>query len=696
MLCVTLARMSLSAAALIALTALLRALLGKRLPRRMFVALWDVAMLRLLVPLSIPWRFAPRALLGRAGSAVASIAAKIQTGQISAMAGHTGALGAARVTANPTLETALGGTFEGAQDVFRAANLTSTRQSVLFAVWLFGALTIGATMLHRYVRSMRVFAQSLPDEDPRTARFLREHPTLRRVQVRVSGAIASPLSYGVLRPVILLPREMNRQSDQALSFVLMHELSHILAMDALRKLLLLLCVCLHWMNPAVYLLLLLASRDMELRCDEHVLAAGGPGARRAYALTLLDMEEKRMTLSPVSSPFSMTAIEERIETMKDMKKKSAFSALIALTMVCVAVVALATDAPEENAQPGKPIVAEGFAVSQEPILAAVAEETVATGFAMSKGDDGDAVEDPGLRLSEESWEKTYGKYEPFGLGYDKKSGRLTFAGKIVRHFEDMVPVGDGMSAGTVCMFPDGEVDVLAERDLSAPIVRDEDGSYDPIGTYPIVRLREATQEEFDAYKLALEAISIEDGYVFEPDSIATAMLVEGGVFDVDAKAEEEKMTATDAGYISAQEFIITSVEDGEITYTVPETVYIVGDTSYTIAMASDGDGESAQVMPVPGTAGNASALNIVWWTADEYRAWMEQEREALEALVASGGASFYTQERGWVAWTQEEVERAMAVYEDILEQIENGVMVSRTIDGRGELVLTQPRDAGQK
>ena len=54
---------SLSAGAAIALTALLRAACRGRLPRRMFVALWDLAALRLLVPLSLPWAYAPRALL---------------------------------------------------------------------------------------------------------------------------------------------------------------------------------------------------------------------------------------------------------------------------------------------------------------------------------------------------------------------------------------------------------------------------------------------------------------------------------------------------------------------------------------------------------------------------------------------------------------------------------------------------------
>lgn len=59
----SLVQRSLSAGAVIALTALLRAACRGRLPRRMFVALWDLAVLRLLVPLSVPWAYAPRALM---------------------------------------------------------------------------------------------------------------------------------------------------------------------------------------------------------------------------------------------------------------------------------------------------------------------------------------------------------------------------------------------------------------------------------------------------------------------------------------------------------------------------------------------------------------------------------------------------------------------------------------------------------
>lgn len=59
----SLVQRSLCACTVIALTALLRAACRSRLPRRMFVALWDLAVLRLLVPLSLPWAYAPQALM---------------------------------------------------------------------------------------------------------------------------------------------------------------------------------------------------------------------------------------------------------------------------------------------------------------------------------------------------------------------------------------------------------------------------------------------------------------------------------------------------------------------------------------------------------------------------------------------------------------------------------------------------------
>ena len=311
---------SLSAGAVIALTALLRAACRGRLPRRMFVVLWDLAVLRLLVPLSLPWTYAPRALI----NACLSRGDHAANAQMVAFA-MSGV--AKTVTAAPQQTT-----------------LVVPWDKVL---WLCGMLLLAAYFARAYLVSLRTFREALPDNAPQTAAILKSVPLRRHVRVRLSDRIGAPLSYGVLRPVILLPRGMDRSGD-TLYHVLLHELEHIRALDAARKLLLTACVCVHWFNPLVWVMFLLANRDMELLCDARVLERLGRASRRDYAMTLLALEARRSGLSPLASSFNMTAIEERITAMKNIKKMSAASVLLAALLVLCAGVALATDAPKDQ------------------------------------------------------------------------------------------------------------------------------------------------------------------------------------------------------------------------------------------------------------------------------------------------------------------------------------------------------------
>ena len=650
---VSLMEMGLSASVLIALTALVRLAVGKRLPRRMFVILWDIAALRLLLPFSLRLRIwprtAPQAMLQRPVQAFARNAAALP---ISAKE---------TTVAASASETAVN-------------RLLSLLPGLLGIIWIAGALGIACFLLVRYARCLRAFALSLPDDDARIVRFLREHPLRRRVQVRVSDAVASPLSYGVLRPVILLPKSMDRNDDQALHFVLLHEMTHIRALDAVRKPLLLLALCLHWMNPMIYVLLILASRDMELLCDERVLSAGGAGARRAYALTLLSMEERRSAPFPIASGFSRTAIEERIKAMKELKPKGAVSLLIAALLICASCAAFASGDTTQstsiatvlddivivrNVSPSVSTAVvnvsegtDGFSLTFDTVKnagdnAISAEETViVTAGTFEDGvysvtysnvaDPGDVAEGSPF-LSAESWEKVYSVYEPYGLAYDAQRGRLMFDGKLVRYFEDMVPVGDGEgSAGTVCSFPDGEIDVFVQRDLDATIVRDADGSYDPFKVYPVISLREDTQEGFDARTQEREkARSIE---------VVTAV----------------ESTAQTYGLYALEQDEANSV-DVEITY-----------ESATQFLVEDKEQAAAEV--------TEQTTGITWWTAEEYRKWLEQEREELQSLVGTG-AKAYTPSKGWFEWTQEEVDEAIARYEHMLSEIENGALYGTTADG---------------
>ena len=309
--------MSLSAGVLILLTALLRRFAGNRLPRRMYVALWDIAVLRLLVPLALPKRFSISALFPSPSV----------TETVTESAFMQADILYPQMTASETPVTLSG--------------ISSNQTNILIIVWAVVALALAVYFVAAYLRSTRAFAQSLPDDDPRCAAFLCAHPTKRRVQIRISSRIASPLSYGLLHPVILLPKGMNRDG---LPFVLEHEMMHIRALDAWRKLFVLAALCLHWFNPTVFILFLLVNRDMELLCDERVLMQRATSSKRAYALTLLDMEAAR-SAAPTMSCFRMTGIEERILAMKNVKKNTPLTRLVASTLVVASCFGMVSAVP---------------------------------------------------------------------------------------------------------------------------------------------------------------------------------------------------------------------------------------------------------------------------------------------------------------------------------------------------------------
>ena len=105
----------------------------------------------------------------------------------------------------------------------------------------------------------------------------------------------------------MLPGHTDWKDERSLQFVLQHEYVHIRRYDAAWKLAAVLAVCMHWFNPAAWLMYVLLSRDMELSCDEGVVRKLGGESSGAYALTLIEMEEKKSGLAPFCY-FSKNAI----------------------------------------------------------------------------------------------------------------------------------------------------------------------------------------------------------------------------------------------------------------------------------------------------------------------------------------------------------------------------------------------------
>ena len=85
--------------------------------------------------------------------------------------------------------------------------------------------------------------------------------------------------------------------------------------------------------------------------------------------------------------------------------------------------------------------------------------------------------------------------------------------------------------------------------------------------------------------------------------------------------------------------------------------------------------------------------DIEWWTYDEYKAWLDNEKVQLQSMLGERGSVNGGEE---FVWTQEKIDETIALYESILKDIQNGVLYSKTVDGSNEVMLSMnPADIAQ-
>ncbi|HEX6740164.1 MAG TPA: M56 family metallopeptidase [Sphingomicrobium sp.] len=88
----------------------------------------------------------------------------------------------------------------------------------------------------------------------------------------ISNALASPISWGLMRPVILLNSRAVEAAGEA-EAIIAHELAHVARMDWIKLLLARVATALFWFNPLVWILAREAHQLREEAADDAVLAA---------------------------------------------------------------------------------------------------------------------------------------------------------------------------------------------------------------------------------------------------------------------------------------------------------------------------------------------------------------------------------------------------------------------------------------
>ena len=405
----SLIQMSTSGAVMILAVLLIRFAAVNRLPKKLFILLWEAALLRLLLPFSIP--------------SVFSIYTAVRRVMTRSVIGWNGAVQSAQGTGIPQGAGTALPVPENMASTLLEIEITESAGtlSIWTILWLTGVCICAVFFVIAYLRCRREFEMSLPVHHDFSARWLREHPLRRRVQLRQSDRIKTPLTYGVLKPVILLPKETDWNDSRQLSYVLLHEQIHIRRLDSLRKLVMTAALCIHWFNPFVWLMYILFNRDMELVCDEAVVHACGRRSRSAYARTLISMEERKSPALPLCNSFSRSAVKERVTAVMKTKKMTLWLGIVCVVILAAVVVFLATSADSGRPQETEQMEPESGAPQEAPEPDA-APLYVGAGFT--------------LNIPEEEWQ-IYDENMPapqvMSATYDSETGLW------VEHYEETAP-----------------------------------------------------------------------------------------------------------------------------------------------------------------------------------------------------------------------------------------------------------------
>lgn len=190
---------------------------------------------------------------------------------------------------------------------------------ILPVVWLMGMAVVLIYSVVSYLRLRHRLTEAI----------------LYHENVWQSDKVHSPFILGLFRPRIYIPFGLD---EQTLRYVLAHEHCHLKRKDHIIKPLAFLLLTLHWFNPLCWLAFHLMGRDMEMSCDEQVLAQEN-GDRKVYSTALLSFAANRRFPAPSPLAFGEGEVRPRITNALNWKAPKVW-VTAAAGVLCVAVLLL--------------------------------------------------------------------------------------------------------------------------------------------------------------------------------------------------------------------------------------------------------------------------------------------------------------------------------------------------------------------
>jgi len=198
---------------------------------------------------------------------------------------------------------------------------------LLYVIWLSGA---GCMALFMLVTNMRYFYKL------KTNRTLIKAVNSNR-KVYVSDNVDTCCMYGLIKPAIYVTPKV-AENEEELIYVISHENTHYRHKDHIFSALRMLCICIHWYNPLVYVAAWLSKQDAEIACDAGAVKSLGEEKRIPYGETLLRLSVRgispeKSVLMATSMSTSGKQLKERLQFIVKKPKAKVFIFLFVLMLV---------------------------------------------------------------------------------------------------------------------------------------------------------------------------------------------------------------------------------------------------------------------------------------------------------------------------------------------------------------------------
>ena len=299
--------MSISAGWLVLAVLALR-LIMKKAPKWVNVLLWGIVAVRLICPFSIE-------------SALSLIPSR-ETISPEIMMDWTPEISTGIDTLDQVVNPAITASF--APNPGTSANPLQILIPVVANLWLLGVLILlGYTAISYLTLRLKL----------RTAVILRDN-------IFQCETVSSPFVLGILKPKIYLPYSMDGNN---LNHVVAHEQAHIKRKDHWWKPLGFLLLTIYWFNPLMWVAYILLCRDIELACDEKVIAELGNEQRADYTQALVSCAVNRHMIAACPLAFGEVGVKERVKSVMNYKKPAFWIIVTALVVCAVVAVCFLTD-----------------------------------------------------------------------------------------------------------------------------------------------------------------------------------------------------------------------------------------------------------------------------------------------------------------------------------------------------------------